>query len=103
MNTKKILLSCICIISSVCLFAQPISNYRNAWIDYNKTYYKFELGPFGLDYYQAPVPAGVVRITGATLSAEGLGGVPVEQLQLWHDGRELPLYTSIQSGTLGPT
>jgi len=65
-------------------------NYNNEWIDYNKTYYKFKIGATGL-----------YRISQSTLSGIGLGTVPAEHFQLWRNGQEIPLYTSVQSGPLG--
>lgn len=63
------------------------AQFNNAWIDYNKTYYKFSLGQDGL-----------YRITGGVLKAAGLGSNPAESFQLWHNGKEVPIYTSIASG-----
>lgn len=76
--------------------------FRNEWIDYSKTYYKFSLGPFGYDAVGWPIPTGVVRISQNTLAANGLGNVPAEQFQLWKDGKEQPIYTSKPSGVLSP-
>lgn len=67
-------------------------NYNNEWIDYSKTYYKFKIRNTG--YY---------RITQATLNSAGLGNTPAEHFQLWRNGREVPLYTSVQTGPLTPT
>ncbi len=64
--------------------------YNNEWIDYNKTYYKFNLGA-----------NGVYRITQSTLNSIGLGSTPVEDFQLWRNGQEMPLYTSVATGALG--
>src|SRR4030095_5154721 len=64
--------------------------YNNEWIDYNKTYYKFNVGSTGL-----------YRISQSTLASIGLGGTPAEQFQLWRNGQQIPLYTSVQTGTMG--
>lgn len=77
------------------------SNYNNSWIDYSKTYYKFKVGTFGTDFEGSPVKKGIVRISKVTLAAAGLGQVPAEQLQLWRNGQEIPIYTSKQTGILG--
>ena len=69
--------------------AQPY-NYNNEWIDYNKTYYKFKVAV-----------TGIHRIAQPVLNAAGLGSVPAEQFQLWRNGQQVPLYTSVQTGTLG--
>jgi len=66
------------------------AQYTNSWIDHSKTYYKFKVGA-----------TGVYRISGAQLSSLGLGDIPVEQFQLWRNGEEVPMYSSIASGTLG--
>jgi hypothetical protein len=66
--------------------------YNNEWIDYSKTYYKFKVGA-----------TGVYRISQASLSAIGLGSTPAEQFQLWRNGQQVPLYTSVQTGPLGPS
>jgi hypothetical protein len=65
------------------------AQFNNAWIDYSKTYYKFTLGQDGL-----------YRISGAVLRANGLGSNPAESFQLWRNGKEVPLYTSISTGVL---
>src|SRR6185437_7892544 len=63
--------------------------YPNSWIDYSKTYYKFTIGQTGL-----------YRISQSILNAAGLGAVPAEQFQLWRNGAEVGLYTSVSSGPL---
>lgn len=83
---KKALLPLFIFIS---LLAQSQALY-NEWIDYSKTYYKFK------------VPAtGMYRISQSALSSIGLGTTPAEQFQLWRNGQQIPLYTSVQSGVLG--
>jgi hypothetical protein len=64
--------------------------YYNEWIDFSKTYYKFKVGSTGL-----------VRIPQPTLQTAGLGSVPAQQFQLWRNGREIPVYTSVPTGNLG--
>jgi len=66
--------------------------YNNEWIDYSKTYYKFSVGATGL-----------YRISQPALSAIGLGSTAAQNFQLWRNGVEVPLYTSVSSGTLSPT
>lgn len=63
--------------------------YNNEWIDYSKTYYKFKVGKTGLH-----------RINHSVLSAAGLGATPAEHFQLWRNGVEVPIYTSVFSGSL---
>ncbi len=74
---------------SLALHAQP---FNNEWIDYNKTYYKFKVATTGL-----------YRIPQSTLAAAGLGGALAEHFQLWRNGQQVALYTSVPSGILGAT
>ncbi|MBZ4192102.1 C25 family cysteine peptidase [Niabella beijingensis] len=64
--------------------------FNNEWIDYSKTYYKFKVAA-----------NGIYRISGATLAAVNLGSVDAAHFQLWHNGEEVPLYTSVGTGALG--
>ncbi|MCC6289157.1 MAG: hypothetical protein IT249_14850, partial [Chitinophagaceae bacterium] len=82
----KKLLTIICILT--CYIAR--AQYNNEWIDYNKTYYKFPVGKNALN-----------RITQPVLQSIGLAGTPAEQFQLWRNGVQVPVYTSIASGVLG--
>lgn len=63
--------------------------YNNEWIDYQKTYYKFKVGK-----------TGVYRIPQAVLATAGLGATPAEQFQLWRNGVQVPVYTSLATGVL---
>ncbi|HEX9510934.1 MAG TPA: C25 family cysteine peptidase [Puia sp.] len=65
-------------------------NYNNEWIDYSKTYYKFKVGATGL-----------YRIPQSVLATAGLGGQPAQNFQLFRNGQEVPVYTSVASGPLG--
>ncbi|MDQ6904616.1 MAG: C25 family cysteine peptidase, partial [Bacteroidota bacterium] len=82
---KKILL-CFLIFISATAFSQT---YTNNWIDYNKTYFKFNIGKNGL-----------FRIPQAALNAIGLASTPAEQFQLWRNGEEVILYTSVATGPM---
>lgn len=64
--------------------------YNNEWIDYNKTYYKFVLATNGLYRISQPALAGI-----------NLQNTPVGHFQLWRNGKQVPIYTSVQTGTLG--
>ncbi len=66
------------------------AQFNNEWIDYNKTYYKFKVGVSGL--YRISLPA---------IQSVGLGNVPVENFQLWRNGEQVPMYTSVSAGLLG--
>ncbi len=64
--------------------------FNNEWIDYGKTYYKFFVGSNGL-----------YRIPQSVLAGLGIGNTPSEHFQLWRNGEQVPLYTSVASGPLG--
>lgn len=65
--------------------------YNNEWINYSRTYYKFKVGATGL-----------YRISQPTLAGLGIGSTPAEQFQLWRNGKEVPLYTTVQTGPMSP-
>lgn len=67
-------------------YSQP---YSNSWIDYSKTYYKFKVANDGL-----------YHINQSTLNNLGLGSIPAEQFQLWRNGQQVTLYTSVSTGPL---
>ncbi len=66
---------------------QPLNN---EWIDYSKVYYKFKVGKTGL-----------YRISQTALATVNLQNTNVEQFQLWRNGKQVPIYTTIPSGVLG--
>ena len=63
--------------------------YDNEWINFSNTYYKFKVGADGL--YQIPE---------ATLAAAGLSAADASTFQLWRNGVQVPIYTSVPSGTM---
>ena len=80
----------LCLILCACFAAaQP---YNNEWVDYSKTYYKFKITADGL--YRIPAPV---------LAAAGLSAADAKDFQLFRNGQEVPLYTSVSSGPLSPT
>lgn len=82
---KRILLI-VFLLAGLGAFAQP---YNNEWIDYNKTYYKFK------------VPTtGITRIPQTTLAAMGLSNANADHFQLWHNGQEVPIYTTSTNSPL---
>src|SRR5436190_7352652 len=85
---KKFLLGLLLI----CGFIAKAQVYNNEWIDYTKTYYKFKVGR-----------TGPHRIAQSVLSAVGLGITPAEQFQLWRNGKQVPIYTSIATGAFTTT
>src|SRR5215210_1921654 len=68
-------------------FTSKAQVYNNEWIRYSQTYYKFQLGKTGL-----------YRITQPVLVSTGLGGIPAEQFQLWRNGIQVPIHTTVSSG-----
>ena len=74
----------LCIVSSAAK-----SQYNNEWIDYNKTYYKFKVGKTGL-----------YRINQSVLAANLLSNTPAEQFQLWRNGEQIAIYTSVPTGVI---
>ncbi len=75
---------------TVATLAASAQSYNNEWIDYTKTYYKFKVGSTGL-----------YRITQAALASIGLENTNADHFQLWRNGEEIPVYTSIQNSPLG--
>jgi Peptidase family C25 len=69
---------------------QGKSQLNNSWIDYSKTYFKFRVNSDTL-----------CRITQPALTNIGLGSIPAQNFQLWRNGKEVRLYTSVSSGALG--
>ncbi|MBK9531099.1 MAG: hypothetical protein IPO42_04755 [Chitinophagaceae bacterium] len=85
---KKIL-----IITVISLLASTgYAQLNNSWIDYSKTYFKFKLGKDTLTRIYQPV-----------LASAGLGSVPAENFQLWRNGKEVRLFTSVATGVFGAT
>ena len=84
---KKLLLAVLVVTACFNTHAQT---YNNEWIDYSKTYYRFKVGATGL-----------YRISQSALNSLGLAATPVQNFQLWRQGVEVPLHTSIASGTMG--
>ncbi|QEC40230.1 C25 family cysteine peptidase [Pseudobacter ginsenosidimutans] len=70
------------------LAAQP---YNNEWIKYGQPYYKFRIGKTGL-----------FRIPQAVLAAAGMENVPVENLEIWRNGVQVPFTPSAAGGALPP-
>jgi hypothetical protein len=66
--------------------------FNNEWIDYNKTYYKIKVGF-----------SGAYHIRQSTLAALGLGSVNADHFQLWRNGQQVPIYTTVQNAPLAPS
>ncbi len=98
---KRVLGLLLLLIATYSTFAQL---YRNEWIDYSKTYYKFKLGTaFGSDAFGDAKKKGLCRISQANLSAAGIATANAEYIQLWRNGEQVPIYTSVQTGALSGT
>ncbi|MFN8306061.1 MAG: C25 family cysteine peptidase [Ferruginibacter sp.] len=82
---KRSLVTVVMLLTAAIGFSQ----LNNSWIDYNKTYYKFRLAKDTL-----------TRISQPVLAAAGLGNVPAEQFQLWRNGQQVRIYTSVPTGIL---
>ena len=83
----------LCLFTMMLFFSSSLlAQYNNEWIDYKKSYFKFKVGETGL-----------YRIPYAILQANGLANTPAEHFQLWRNGKEVALFTSKGSGSLGNT
>jgi len=83
---KRILLTLAIAFFALAAHAQ----LNNSWIDYSKTYYKFKVASDSL-----------CRISQPALQALGLQNTPAEHFQLWRNGKQVRLYTSVATGPLG--
>ena len=83
---KKIILTPIILLLALTGYSQ----LNNSWIDYTKTYYKFKIARDSM-----------CRITQPVLVTAGLGSTPAQNFQLWRNGKEVRMYTSVSSGVLG--
>ncbi|MEO6537721.1 MAG: hypothetical protein ABIT07_10395, partial [Ferruginibacter sp.] len=66
------------------------AQFNNSWIDYSKTYYKFKVSADNL-----------CRIPQTVLSTAGLGSVNADNFQLWRNGQQVRIYTSVSGAPLG--
>src|SRR5829696_3247700 len=71
-------------------FLAKAQTYNNEWINYNNSYFKFNIAADGL-----------CRISQATINSLGLASTPAQNFQLWRNGQEIALYTSVSTGPLG--
>jgi hypothetical protein len=85
---KRILFSAVFLL----LFACGFSQLNNSWINYNNTYYKFFVASDSL-----------CRIPQPVLASLGIGNTAVQNFQLWRNGKQVRLYTSVSTGTLSPS
>jgi hypothetical protein len=75
------------VIITVCAVLAGYTQLNNSWIDYNKTYYKFKIAKDSL-----------CRITQPVLAAVGLGSTSAQNFQLWRNGKQVRLFTSVATG-----
>ena len=73
----------------LCAFSAG-AQLNNSWIDYSKSYYKFKLGADNFCRIAQPVLAGA-----------GLGSTNADNFQLWKNGRQVRLFTSVNAVPLG--
>ncbi|HTN36642.1 MAG TPA: C25 family cysteine peptidase, partial [Arachidicoccus sp.] len=73
------------------LFVQAAHSqvYNNEWLVSGQTYYKFKVGSDGL-----------YRLSGSSLGGLAIAGTAASSFQLWHNGQQVPVYTST-TGVLG--
>ena len=65
---------------------------NNSWIDYAKTYYKFKIGADNICRISQPV---------LNTASAALGTANADQFQLWRNGQQVRLYTSVSGAPLG--
>jgi hypothetical protein len=81
---KKILIAVFILIT-----VNAQAQLNNSWIDYSKTYYKFYI-------YKDTL----CRIPGSVLATSGLGSVNADHFQLWRNGQQVRLYTTVSNAPL---
>ena len=82
---KKILLP----ILIFCVFSAQ-AQFNNSWIDYSKTYYKYKINT-----------DNIARIPQATIASAGLAAVNADNFQLWRNGQQVRIFTSVSGTVLG--
>jgi hypothetical protein len=76
----------------LCCFCSSFAQLGNSWIDYNKTYYKFKVAEDKLCRIPQPALAGV-----------GLGTTNADHFQLWRNGQQVRIFTSVTAAPLTAT
>lgn len=71
-------------------FTSGAQTYNNEWINFSQTYYKCKVGSNGLYRINQPVLASI-----------GLSATPAQHFQLWRNGKEVAIYTTVATGPLG--
>jgi len=66
------------------------AQFNNSWIDYSKTYFKFKINT-----------DNITRIPQSTIAAGGLVAVNADNFQLWRNGQQIRIFTSVSGTALG--
>ena len=74
----------------ICFVSVANAQLNNSWIDYSKTYYKFTVANDGL-----------YRIPQSVIAGLGLSFTNANDFQLWRNGEEVRIYTSVNNTVLG--
>jgi hypothetical protein len=83
---KKLLLPLLLLVA----YTSATAQLNNSWIDYSKTYYKFKIAA-----------DNICRIPQATLASAGLATTNADHFQLWRNGQQVRLFTSVAGAPLG--
>ncbi|HSC52223.1 MAG TPA: C25 family cysteine peptidase [Phnomibacter sp.] len=105
-NVGRVL--CCMLLVLQCLLSVQVQaqSFRNEWIDFSKTYYRFAVVP---SVTITGTPSNLVnpgdynklyRIYFPALQSFGLEQTPVEHFQLWRNGEQVPVYITQSSGAL---
>jgi len=82
----KIFITLLLLIAGMPLWSQQ---FNNEWINYNQSYYKFQVGN-----------SGVYRISKSKLDSVGIGNTNVQLFGLWRNGKQVRIYSPVSSGPL---
>ncbi len=85
-NTMKRFFTLVFLMAALSSGAQQ---YNNEWINFSQTYYKFKL-----------INKGLYRLPKTVLDAAGIGNAGAQYVELWKNGKRIPIYTSVSSGVL---
>ena len=66
------------------------AQFNNSWIDYSKTYYKFKINSDNITRIAQPILAGA-----------GLAAVNADNFQLWRNGQQVRIFTSVSGAAMG--
>jgi hypothetical protein len=72
--------------------ATGMAQLNNSWIDYGKTYFSFRIAKDSL-----------IRIGQPALANLGLASVNADHFQLWRNGEQVRIFTSVAGVALGPS